>query len=635
MKPPLTAPFGTWRSPMTAESLAEGSLRLTEVGLDGGDIYWLEGRPSGATVLTRWRHGSVDDVTPEGFDVRSRVHEYGGGAYAVRDGLVVFVNFADQRVYRLDPGASEPQPLTIEAARRYGSLHLDPSRRVVYAVQEDHRGGGEPVNTLVRIPLDGTGEPVTVVEGPDFVAQPQVSPDGGRLAWVQWDHPSMPWDSTRLCVASLDEAGDVIGVDTVAGGPTEAVGEARWSPDGRLFWLSDRSGFTNLYAEGPDAGDTCILASDHDFGLPAWSLGTRSYGFTAGGEVVCSWLVDGFGRLGTVSPADGSVRNIETGATAYQSVAVDGDRVACVAGFADRSLAVIEVSLREDTTATVRGASTGSLEAEWASRAEPVTWQNSNGQEVHGFFYPPVNPQFVGCAGELPPLLVVSHGGPTSMSFPVLTQSHQFWTTRGFAVLDVNYSGSSGYGRDYRERLKGSWGVADVDDCASGALAMADQGRADRARLAIRGGSAGGFTTLAALTFTDVFAAGASHYGISDLTTLARDTHKFESRYCDGLVGPYPEAADIYAERSPINHIDRLSSPMILLQGTEDKVVPPSQAEAMADALQAKGIPVTLRLFEGEGHGFRKAENISAALNAEVDFYTETFGFQRAEPVVE
>ncbi|WP_137120006.1 S9 family peptidase [Segeticoccus rhizosphaerae] len=639
---PVTRPFGAWRSPVSAASVAGDTVGLGAVRLDDGDVYWIESRPGdgGRSVLVRCTPGGArQDVTPGPYNVRSRVHEYGGGAYAVRHGLVLFVNFVDQRVYRLDRDDPAPHAITPEGTLRYGDLRLDTERGVAYAVREDHSDPqAEPVNTLVRLDLEGpNGDGGTVLVGDtDFVVGPELSPDGTHLAWLQWDHPNMPWDDTTVWLGTLDAAGDLTDRQIWAGAPGRTVGEPRWAPDGRLVHLSDHTGFANLYAgdlTSPESSASPLLSLDREFGQPQWQLGTSTYGFTGDGRVVCTWLEDGFARMGLLDPADGQVRLLETGATAYGSLAVAADQVVFMGGFVDAPSAVVRVSLVDGSTEVLRRSSDERVDPRYLSRPERVSWQNTDGETVHGFFHRPANADFTAPEGELPPLIVSSHGGPTSMAPPAFSPSDQYWTSRGFALLEVNYSGSTGYGRAYRERLKGRWGLVDVDDCATGAVAMADEGRVDRARLAIHGGSAGGYTTLAALTFRDVFAAGASHFGISDLAALARDTHKFESQYPTGLVGPYPEAKDAYAARSPIEHLDRLGSQMILLQGTEDEVVPRGQAELMADALRRKGLPVSLVLFEGEGHGFRRAENIVAALEAEAYFFSQVLGFTLADPV--
>ena len=637
---PETRPFGSWRSPVTAASLVATNTGLASVQLDGDDTWWIESRSTdgGRSVLVRRTpDGEQRDVVGAPFNVRSRVHEYGGGAYTVRDGLVLFVDFTDQRVRRLDPDGGEARPITPEGEWRYGDLRIDAARGVAYAVREDHSGDGEPRNTLVRLDLDGPNEDggTVLVDGTDFVVGPELSPDGDRLAWLEWDHPHMPWEESRIGLGTLDDAGRLTTRTVWAAEPGVSFGEPRWAPDGRLVFLCDRSGFANLYAAdvaAPRREPTSLLPLDREFGGPQWQLGASSFGFTAAGRVVCRWLEDGFGRLGVLDP-DGGLTVIRTGATAYTEVAVQGERVAVLAGFADAPAGVGLIEPTDGSCDFVRRSSDQEVDTRYHSSPEPVTWHNAQGDAVHGFYYPPVNADFRAPAGELPPLIVCSHGGPTGMSPPMLQPDYQYWTSRGIALLDVNYGGSTGYGRAYRERLQGNWGIVDVEDCTSGALAMAEQERADATRLVIHGGSAGGYTTLAALTFRDVFAAGASHFGISDLSALARDTHKFESRYPLGLVGPYPEAQEVYDARSPIKHVDQLSSPMILLQGTEDKVVPPDQATLMADTLRAKGIAVALVMFEGEAHGFRQGDNIMAALEAEAYFLSRVLGFTLADDV--
>lgn len=649
---PTVVPYGSWSSPVSAQSLTEHTVGLTEPRIDGDDLYWLEGRASEGgrvVVVRRTPDGSVRDVTAAPYNVRSRVHEYGGGAYDVAGSVVVFCNFDDRRVYRVDlraGGPPTPRAITPASDLRYGDLVLEAGGRRLFAVCEDHSGPGEARNRLVMLDAgadaDNAEGGTTLVEGPDFVAFPTPSPDGSTFAWMQWSHPAMPWDESQICVAELRD-GRISRGRVVAGTPGESVTQPSWAPDGRLFFVSDRSGWSNLYAAevgnagvgkaGDGAAEPVALRTDdHDFAGPQWALGSRSYGVGSDGIVVCTWLDSGYARISTLDPASGTFREVESDVTAVRDLRVDGSTALLVAGYADKPAAVVRIDLSApEESEILRRSSEATLDPSYISRPEPVSWDGPAG-EVFGFYYPPTNSVHRGPDGELPPLLVGSHGGPTAMSPPTFDAATQYWTTRGLAVLNVNYGGSSGYGRAYRERLRGAWGIVDVADCAGGATAMAERGKADPQRLGIRGGSAGGYTTLAALAFTDVFSCGASYFGVGDLEALARDTHKFESRYLDGLVGPYPERADLYRQRSPVHHVDGLSCPLILLQGSEDRVVPPNQAETMAAALRARGLPVALLMFDGEGHGFRKAENVIRATEAEVYFYSRVFGFELAEP---
>jgi dipeptidyl aminopeptidase/acylaminoacyl peptidase len=578
-----------------------------------------------------------EDLTPPPFNVRTRVHEYGGGAYVVDRDVVVFSDFADLRLYRLDLSdpAGAPVPVTpgAEAGVRFADLRVDASRGWLLAVREDHRGDGEPVSAIVRLGLDGPNDDAgtVLVAGADFVAAPRLSPDGTRLAWLQWDHPDMPWDATQLWVGTVADDGALTDRVRVAGGDGVAVTEPLWAPDGRLLFLGDQTGWANLYAALPGSrGPVALASAQAEFGWPQWVLDRPSDGVAADGTVVCTWLEDGVGRLGTVSP-DGRRATLALDGTAYDQVRVEGTTVVGLVDFADRPTGVFRTDLATGTSELLQAELRDDVPPGVVGRPQAVSWTNSLGQEVHGVFHPPANEGYAVPDGELPPLVVRVHGGPTSMTRASFSLDTAYWTSRGLAVLDVNYGGSTGYGRAYRERLKGRWGLTDVDDTVTGALAMADAGRVDRARLAIRGGSAGGYTTLAVLTGSDAFAAGASYFGVGDLEALARDTHKFESRYLDGLVGPYPEARALYVERSPIHHVDRLSAPMILLQGREDRVVPPAQAREMAAAVRAKELPVALLEFEGEGHGFRSAAAQVRSRDAEAYFYSRVFGFELAD----
>lgn len=612
--------------------LTDAGVRLGDVVVDGDDLYWTESRAQedGRTVIVRRDAGGViADAVPSGFNSRSRAHEYGGGAYAVRGGVVVSCSFEDQRVYLfggVEPIAITPEP-EIEAGDRYADFVFHGDR--VICVRERHLEDREPVNSLVVFPLDGSDAPRVIVEGHDFYSSPRVSPDGSRLAWLSWDHPRMPWDGTELWGAALAEDGSVSEPELLDGGETESVFQPEWSPDGVLHFVSDRTGWWNLCRLVGDRVEP-LHRMEAEFGYPQWVFGMRRYGFLPRGRIVTIYAESGVDRIGVFE--DDTLRPVHNAFERFgSSLGVRGDALFTIAGSGGTPTAVVGIGTETGDVDIVRTSLDIDLDPGLVSHPKPIEFATTRGAVAHAFYYPPRNPSFVGQVGETPPLLVLSHGGPTSSTSPVLDVSLQFWTSRGFAVVDVNYRGSTGYGRHYRDALRGEWGVLDVDDCISAALYLADAGLADSDRMAIRGGSAGGYTTLCALTFSDIFAAGASYYGVGDLAALAAETHKFESRYLDGLIGPYPEAADLYRERSPLHNLDDLSCPVILLQGGEDRVVPPAQAHEIVAALDARGIPHAYVEFEGEGHGFRRAENIERAREAELFFYSRVFGFDPAD----
>ncbi|HZG90599.1 MAG TPA: prolyl oligopeptidase family serine peptidase [Pseudonocardia sp.] len=641
-----TAPYGSWPTPITSELVVAAAVRLGELRVDGADPVWSEGRPAEegrVQLVRRTPDGRTTDLLPAGMSARTAVHEYGGAAWWVHDGVVWFAEWTDQRLYRLAPGGS-PQPLTPEPARprgdRFADGDLAPDGRTMVCVRERHHGptATEVVNEIVRLDAHAPSEPEVLVTGPDFVAAPRLSPDGEVLARVQWNHPSMPWDATALVVRELASGEDTV----VAGGPGESVSEPRWHPDGSLWFVSDRSGWWNLYRWAPGTDIRPVVSTAAEIGGPDWSLGPARYGFLPDGAVAFARRSAGYDRL-AVRAADGTVTDLAVG---FSSVAAlrtlpDGALVV-VAGSPTAETGVFRIDLPE---AAADGGSTGprlttlraprdlGVDPGYLSVPEPISFASADAEgaarTAHALFYPPANPDRTGPEGELPPLLVMIHGGPTAAASPVLNAGVQYWTSRGFAVVDVDYGGSTGYGRSYREELLGQWGVIDVADCRAAAAWLAARGRVDPARLCIRGGSAGGYTTLAALAREDTpFAAGASHYGVADLEALAADTHKFESRYLDRLVGPYPQARDVYRARSPIHHVDLLRRPLLVLQGSEDEIVPPAQSEVIVAALRERGVPVGYLLFEGEQHGFRRAENIRRALDAELSFYGQVLGFE-------
>ena len=629
-----TLPYGSWPSPVTPASLAADSVRLSEPALVGDDTYWLERRPTGRTTLVRRSAAGTADVTDETIDVRSRVHEYGGASWTPVPGGVVVSNATDDRLMRLDrrPDGTfaAPVPLTGDG-QRYGDLAVDADRGLVLAVREDHGEAWrtDPVATLVAVPLDGTGVDGAavrvLVEGPDFLTWPRLNPAGDRLAWLAWDHPSMPWDGARLMVGELDEAGRVVTERVLAGGPGVSATEPTWTDTGDLLHVDDRTGWWNLYRTefGPVPRTRPLHPVEAEFSLPAWGLGPGTLAVLDEDTAVCAWSVDGRRRLGALQVANGVLEPWGGDWEPVGAVRAGGGRVVVVADHPRRPRALVQID-RDHPTVLVESAPAPGFAV---SVAQAVTWQDDSGATVHGFYFPPCSDLASGPADELPPLIVQVHGGPTAAASAGYDPAVQFWTSRGIAVLALDHRGGTGRGRAYREALAGQWGVVDVADAVSGALSLADRGLVDRTRLVIRGGSAGGFTTLAALTTSDVFAAGISRYGIGDLEALAVDTHKFEARYLDGLLGPYPQDAAVYRERSPLHRADRLTAPVLLLQGEDDAVVPLAQSRDFAAAARACGARADLVVFPGEGHGFRLAATVEAAATAELAFLADVLGF--------
>lgn len=626
------APYGSWSSPIAAADLTAATVGLSGGVVNAGVRYWTQAHPEQGGRVTLWREDAAGraEVTPDAY-LRTGVNEYGGGEWTAAGGIVVYSSWPDGSVQVIEPGLPARQ-LAPGGTLRYAALHLDPARRLVLAVREDHSVAPEPQTTIVALDLDSDNSEGgrVLVAGADFYAHPVLSPDG-RLAWVEWSHPAMPWDITRLKVAPLTEPTAAV---TVGGGPGVSALYPAWSPDGSLLFLADPEGFWNFH-RWDGARTQAVYPAPADFCGPLWVLTPAPYAVIDEHRIGCSVSVHGYASLAVIHHTGDRARLelIDSDAVAA-TVTGSGPRALALLGYSDRPAALVEVDWNSGELTTVKASSERILDPALVSRAEAISWPGPLG-EVHAWYYPPTNPEFCGPAGDLPPVQVWSHGGPTAFSGPEYRLATQFWTSRGIGIVDVNYGGSAGYGRAYRERLRGNWGIVDVRDCADAASTLVERGLADPARLSIRGGSAGGYTTLAALAFTDVFSAGISLYGIGDLETLATDTHKFESRYLDGLVAAYPEGRQTYLDRSPIHHLDRLSCPMLILQGGQDRVVPPSQAEQMVLALRAKGLPVAYVLFPDEGHGFRRAENVIATAQSALTFLGRVHGFTPADDLPE
>lgn len=639
---PKTSPYGSWKSPITSDLIVQGGIGLGQIQFDGDDLYWVEQRPSEAgrnVVVKRARDGKISDVTPTPFNARTRVHEYGGGAYVVDRGTVYFSNYADQRVYHQELG-NEPRAITPAKDLRYADAVIDRARNRIIAVREDHTVAGEAVNTIVGLNLNGDDAGGKILtSGKNFYSNPRLNASGTKLAWLQWNHPNMPWDGTELWIAELDGKGEVSSPKKIAGGENESIFQPEWAPDGSLYFVSDRTGWWNLYrltsaalAKGDEGGIEAMQPRAAEFGVPSWVFGLTTYAIESAARIVCTYSELG-SHLAILDTTTHALDEIKTPYISLGNPHVSNGRVAFIAGSASQPSSLVLLDLKTRKLDVLRRSTETKIDPGYISTPQAIEFPTEKKLTAHAIYYPPANKDYAAPKSEKPPLIVKSHGGPTSSTSTTFNPGIQYWTSRGFAVVDVNYGGSTGYGRPYRERLNGNWGVVDVDDCVNAAKYLVKKGLADGKRLAITGGSAGGYTTLTAIALRNVFTAAASHYGIGELETFAKDTHKYESRYLDRLVGPYPEKRDLYRARSAMNFIDRINCPLILFQGLEDKIVPPNQSQMMFDAVKKKGLPCAYVAFEGEQHGFRQAKNIKRSLDGELYFYSRVFGFELADKI--
>ncbi len=624
--------YGAWHSPVTSDLIVAQSVGLSGIRSHDGRLFFSESRPTEGgrnVVVTRTPGGTDLDLTPAPFNVRSGVHEYGGDAWLIADGRLFFINFEDQQVYHQPVSGGTPEQLTHMSALRFANGTYDSSSGCIIYVVQDHSKSGEPENYLASVDV-ATGDVRPLATGHDFFSSPTLRKDGHEIAWLTWDHPNMPWDETTLWVAGFNEDGSLTAPRVIAGGAGsgEAVQQPRYSPDGVLHYVSDANGWWNLYRD-----QVCLCPMESEFGLPPWRFGLCTYQFEDEDTIVAVVLDNNQSQLARIDVSSGVLQTIEQPYSDIGGIHLEGDRLTYVAANPTSFSVAIAHNLSKGTREVIKRSSDMTPDPRYLSTPEAIRFPTPDGDDAHAFFYPPGNQDYAAPADERAPLIVFMHGGPTGATHNALDLRTQFWTSRGFAVVDINYRGSSGYGRGYRDKLRGQWGIVDVEDAVACTEYLKRRGDVDGDRLAIRGGSAGGYTTLAALTFQNTFRAGASHYGIGDLETLARDTHKFESRYLDSMVGPYPASLEVYRDRSPIHHVDSLSAATIFFQGLEDKVVPPNQAKTMVEALKAKGLPVAYVPFEGEQHGFRRAENIKRALDLELYFYGRIFGFEPADDI--
>lgn len=637
--------YGTWESPIKSALIAENSITPLEIQIDEkGNVYWLELRPSEGGRYVLRSNQQKEDLLAKPFNSRTRVHEYGGGSYIVQNDVVYFTHFPDQRIYRLDlQGKKEPTPLTSEskdAALRYADFETDSFRKQIIAVHENHRGEHDVQNSIVAIPLNDPSKLVTLDQGYDFYSSPRLSPDGKYLVWICWNNPNMPWDETELWIGEFNQGQEpeLINKKKLFGKTNESIIQPKWSPDGKyIYFVGDQSGWWNIYRSTVDGQSVeHIYNMEAEFGGPAWQFGSSYYDFDSNENLVACYWTNGTAKLAQIDVSSKKLTPLPSTEiyTDIRSVHVHGEHVYFIGSSSTKPVEVVEYNIQKNTLQSLCSSTNAPIDSRYLSVPEMITFKTGN-DIAYGIYYPPKNDDYPvpSSTTELPPLLVRTHGGPTAATTSAFNLRIQYWTSRGYALLDVNYRGSTGYGRKFRDSLKDNWGIYDVQDCIAGAEHLVQQKKVDRNRLTIDGGSAGGYTTLCALTMYDYFSAGASHYGVTDLELLAQDTHKFEARYLDLLIGEYPAKKNIYIERSPIHHVKNLSKPIIFFQGSEDKIVLPSQAELMVNALREKHLPVAYVLFEGEQHGFRKAENIRKSLDGQFYFFSKIFRFQMADKV--
>ena len=628
-----TAPYGSWRSPITADLTASSSVRISDVQVHRCRVYWSEMRPDekGRCVVVECSDGEIRDCTPAGFNARTTVHEYGGSAYTVVDGAIYFSNFEDQLLYKYEHGKS-PVKITNDTDQRHADYFHDAERKRLICVREDHSDKAlEAVNTVVAINVDD-GSSQTLAEGNDFYSNPRLNPDGSFLAFMTWNHPNMPWDGCELWVAEVEGDGSLDQMTLVSGGLNESIVQPEWSPEGVLHFVSDKDGWWNLHRwrEGK-VENVCPMEAE--FGGPHWVFGLSYYGFETVNSIIAIYSKDGLKHLARITADEKTLEECDTRYTDLSYLKVEEGFAVFIGGNYKTAPEVVKLDFKNGETRVLKRSDYTEIDDGYLSTPMPIEYPTENGLTAHAIFYPPINKDYSPPEDESPPLIVKVHGGPTSATTTTLSWGTQYWTSRGFGLVDVNYGGSTGYGREYMRRLDGNWGIVDIDDSINAAKYLIGQKLADPERIAIRGGSAGGYTTLGALAFRDFFKAGASYYGLSDLEVFVGDTHKYESRYLFSLVGPYPERKDLYEERSAINHLDQIRAPMIIFQGLEYRVVPPNQAELMVDALRRNGLPVAYIPFEGEQHGFRMAKNIKRSLEAELYFYSKIFGFTPSDDI--
>jgi len=625
-------PFGSWKSPISGESLVRSSLGLGQLQIDGDKVFWTEGRPEekGRTALMEWSLSKgLKEVSQPDWDVRTKVHEYGGGAFHMSVAGGFYIDNRDQQLFKILEDEKR-QRLTPADQFRYADAVYDHYRNQLLVVGEDHSEPEDVRNMLLKVAGDGSLEKQVIAKGNDFFSNPRISPDGNQLLFLSWDHPNMPWDGTQLWLGDLDQDGNITKIERIAGDEDESIFQPLWDPNGDIYYISDQTGWWNIYRYS-DGHSSCVLEMEAEFGLPQWIFGMSTYAVINAGELIASYKDLKGSHLINIDVASGTIQDIDVPFSEIDQIRASQNLIAFVASSTEQPPAIVAIDLKSNDMHIIRKSSETQLHGDFLSRAEQLSYESRPGELTHAWYYAPLNRDYTGPEREKPPLIVLSHGGPTANSNSALNMTIQYWTTRGFAVIDVNYSGSTGFGRKYRERLNGTWGIRDVEDCTAAAKSLVQSGRADPDRLIIKGGSAGGFTTLAALTFNNTFTAGASYFGVGDLELLARDTHKFESRYLDQLVGSYPEEKQVYMDRSPINHTDQLNCPVIFFQGLDDPVVPPNQAERMVDALKKRGVPVAYIPFEGESHGFRQASTKVKAIESEYYFYTQIFGIEAAD----